>query len=206
MLIMKWLAVSALVLSVMTFAPRDAAAQIGSIDGFGSLRVAELSSSPDSYGAKLALKVFPGFEVIGEAGRISNVLPDVTTALIDLVPVGGVRVGAFYGEGGIRLSPAPRAPVHPYLEASAGVARLDVRVAGLGPTADALTRAALGFLARTEPIAGVGGGVIIQGGPLLVDLGYRYKQILADNVFSNVLGAGDSLHAHQVRVGVGVRF
>jgi opacity protein-like surface antigen len=64
----------------------------------------------------------------------------------------------------------------------------------------------LGFIPRTETVAGVGGGLRIQGGPLALDLGYRYKQILGNSVLTTVLGAGQDLHSHQVRVGVGVRF
>jgi hypothetical protein len=133
------------------------------------------------------------------------VLPATTDLLLDQLPV-DVRVSAVYGEGGLRLSPAPRSAVSPYVEATAGVARLDIGVTGLGVTMDAVTRAALGLVPRTEPIAGVGGGVRLQGGPLSLDLGYRYKQILGNSVVTTVLGAGQELHAHQVRVGVGVRF
>ena len=71
---------------------------------------------------------------------------------------------------------------------------------------DLIARAALGFLSRTEPIGSLGGGVVLQGGPLLVDLGYRYKQILSDSAFTTILGNGDRLAAHQVRVGLGFRF
>jgi hypothetical protein len=167
--------------------------------------VTELSSSRGSFGGTLAINLLPGVQAIGEFGRIGSVLPPLTEGLLSLTPL-DVRVSALYGEGGLRLTPAPRSVVSPYVEATLGAARLDVRVPGLGSTGDAIARAALAFIPRTETIAGVGGGVRVQGGPLALDLGYRYKQILGDSVLTTVLGAGQDLHAHQVRVGVGVRF
>jgi opacity protein-like surface antigen len=65
---------------------------------------------------------------------------------------------------------------------------------------------ALGFFDRTEPIMGVGGGVIVKGGPFVLDLGYRYKKILADSSLQSLLNGGDDFDVSQVRVGVGVRF
>ena len=50
------------------------------------------------------------------------------------------------------------------------------------------------------------GGVLLHGGPLQIDLGYRYKRILAGNTLSSILSAGDRLDSHQLRFGVGVRF
>lgn len=205
---MKNLHAIAIAVSLITLGPPSALAQVGgSVGGFGAISVSELSSSPSSgsFGGTLAINLVPGVQAIGEFGRIGNVLPTVTQSLLSLTPL-DVRVSALYGEGGVRLSPAPRSVISPYVEATAGVARLDVRVLGLGSTGTILARAALGFIPRTETVAGVGGGVRVQGGPLALDLGYRYKQILGNSVLTTVLGAGQDLHSHQVRVGVGVRF
>lgn len=205
---MKNLHAVAIAVSLITIGPPSALAQVGgSINGFGALSVNDLSSSPSrgSFGGTLAVNLVPGVQAIGEFGRIGNVLPTLTQTLLSLTPL-DVGVSALYGEGGVRLSPAPRSVVSPYVEATAGVARLDVRVAGLGSTGDLIARAALGFIPRNETIAGVGGGLRIQGGPLALDFGYRYKQILGNSVLTTVLGAGQNLHSHQVRVGVGVRF
>ena len=196
----------AFIAALVVAGPRDARAQSGSIDGFGSLRVNDLSSASNSFGGKIAVDLgTPGIQLIGEAGRISNLLPTTTTTLLDFSPV-KASVSAFYGEGGLRLSPAPNSPVHPYVEGSLGMARMNVNVSGLGTTGDVVARAALGFLSRTEPIGTVGGGVVLQGGPVLVDLGYRYKQVLSDSAFTTILGNGERLAAHQVRVGLGFRF
>jgi len=65
--------------------------------------------------------------------------------------------------------------------------------------------AGLGFLNRTEPLLGVGGGVVLQGGPLAVDIGYRYKKIMASGVAS-ALNARNDYQVNQVRIGLGIRF
>jgi opacity protein-like surface antigen len=69
-----------------------------------------------------------------------------------------------------------------------------------------VTRTALSLLDSTDPIAGFGGGVMFRGGPLLIDVGYRYKQIFSDSLVGAVLSAGQDLRSHQVRFGMGVRF
>ena len=196
----------AIAMSLIVLGPRSALAQgTGSVGGFGALSANERSFSRASFGGTLAFDLVPGVQAIGELGRIGSVLPTVTDSLLSLTPL-DVRVSAFYGEGGVRFSPAPRSPLSPYVEATAGIARLDVGVAGLGSTADAITRAALSFIPRTSPIAGVGGGLRVQGGPLSLDLGYRYQQIFGNTVVATLLGAGQGLHSHQLRVGLGVRF
>ena len=64
----------------------------------------------------------------------------------------------------------------------------------------------LGFLRSTDPILGVGGGFMLRGGPLVADVGYRYKQVAGSDSLVSLLGAGQNLRAHQVRFGIGVRF
>jgi opacity protein-like surface antigen len=56
-------------------------------------------------------------------------------------------------------------------------------------------------------LLGVGAGVMLQGGPLLVDAGYRYKKIAAGNSIASALTlSGDAIDVNQFRVGVGIRF
>ena len=52
---------------------------------------------------------------------------------------------------------------------------------------------------------GAGGGVVFQGGPVSLDVGYRYKKILATGVAS-ALNGGSPYQVNQVRVGLGFRF
>jgi opacity protein-like surface antigen len=53
---------------------------------------------------------------------------------------------------------------------------------------------------------GAGGGVLLQGGPVSLDLGYRYKKILASGTIASALNGGNAYTVNQVRVGVGIRF
>jgi hypothetical protein len=203
--------IHAIVLSVaaILLTPHSSAAQ-GSIDGFGALSLNQVSSLegsslPLDFGGRVSVDLVPAIQVVGEFGRIGNVLPTITAVPLSLLPF-DVRASAFYGEGGVRFLAAPRSAVTPYVEASAGIARINLDVSSLGGTTDAVTRAALNFLESTDPIAGGGGGVMFRGGPLLIDVGYRYKKIFADSLGGTLLSAGQGLGSHQVRFGLGVRF
>ncbi len=181
-----------------------------SIDGFGALPMNQLSALGDTgvpfdFGGRVGFEVVPGVQIMGEFGRLGNVLPEFIDAGLAFTPI-DLRVSAFYGEGGVRLLAAPRSAVSPYVEGSAGVAHLRLGINGLGSTTDAIVRAALNFVDTRDPIVGVGGGVLMHGGPLQFDLGYRYKRILTDSTLGTFISAGQQLDAHQVRVGVGVRF
>jgi opacity protein-like surface antigen len=124
--------------------------------------------------------------------------------LLDFTPV-DLHVRAWYGEGGVRFIASPHSAVRPYAEATAGFARLSTSLSGFGGRTDAVIATGLGFLNRTEPLLGVGGGVMLQGGPLTVDVGYRYKKIMATGLAATLNGGSD-YSVNQVRVGVGIRF
>jgi len=181
-----------------------------SLGGFGALPVNQLSSLGDSgfpvdFGGRVAVDLAPGVQTFGEFGRIGSVLPSIVALPISIARL-NLKVSAFYGEGGVRLLAAPRSAVSPYVEGTAGVAHLRFGATGLGSTADTIARAALNLVDTRDPMVGVGGGVLLRGGPVHVDVGYRYKRILANSVLSSVLSAGQELQTHQVRFGVGVRF
>jgi hypothetical protein len=146
----------------------------------------------------------PQIHAIGEFGRVGDLLPPLAADLIALTPY-DFRVSAFYGEGGVRLLTGSGA-FDPYVEATFGVARLSPRFSGFSPRVDAIATATLNLLQRTEPMVGIGGGVLLRGGPVVADIGYRFKQIVGDDTLMNVLSAGTQLRAHQVRFGVGIRF
>ncbi|MEO5742904.1 MAG: hypothetical protein ABIS29_20145, partial [Vicinamibacterales bacterium] len=99
-----------------------------------------------------------------------------------------------------------RSAVSPYVEGTAGVAHLRLGAKGLGSTTDAIARAALNFVDTRDPMVGVGGGVMLRGGPLHVDVGYRYKRIMANGGLSSVLSLRQDLQTHQLRFGAGVSF
>jgi hypothetical protein len=206
---MRSVYVMSITLSLILLAPRGAAAQ-GSVDGFGAVSfgqgsVFEGSSFPVDFGGRVSFDLVPHVQAIGEFGRIANVLPSATAVPLSFLPF-ELRASALYGEGGVRFLAAPQSAMTPYVEASAGVARVSFNLDGLGTTTGTIADAALNYLDRTHPIAGVGGGVLFRGGPILVDVGYRYKQLFADSLVGSVLSAGQGLRSHQVRVGVGVRF
>ena len=195
----------ALLIVLLGLAPVTAFAQgNSSIAGFGGLSLNGVQPQSPSIGGTVAVTIVPGVQVVGEAGRLGNVLPTLADSVFSVART-DLRASAFYGEGGVRFL-APRGVIAPYAEATAGVARVDVSSARLGPLGNAATAIALGLVGRTTPIASVGGGVLVRGGPIVFDLGYRYKQLFADDLMEAVLGFGQPLRSHQVRAGVGVRF
>ena len=201
----------AAVLAVVSLAaiPGAASAQT-SLSGFGALPVDHLSSLGDSgvpldFGGAVSFEPVAGVQVFGEFGRLGNIMPAFIETGLAFTRI-DVTASAFYGEGGVRLLAGSRSAVRPYVEGTAGVAHLRFGARGLGSTSDALIRAALNLVDTRDPIFGAGGGVLMQAGPLQVDLGYRYKKIATNSVLSNIIGAGQDMQSHQVRFGAGVRF
>src|SRR5688572_7829844 len=206
---MRLLIAAALAVVSVVIAPSPASAQV-SIDGFGSVQMDHLASLGDSgfpvdFGGRVSFDVVPAVQVFGEFGRIGNVLPSLLSTGLAFTRL-DVTASAFYGEGGVRLLAAPRSPVSPYVEGTAGVAHLRFGARGLGSTTDAIVRAALNLVDTRDPVFGAGGGLLMRAGPLNVDVGYRFKRIAANSALSSVLSVGQELQSHQVRFGVGVRF
>jgi opacity protein-like surface antigen len=143
---------------------------------------------------------------VGEFGHVGDMLPTLTSGLLSAFSPYDVRVSALYGEGGVRLLAAADGGVSPYVEATAGIARLTPHVSGFGSVVDAITGTGLNLLRSTDPILGVGGGVLLRGGPVLADVGYRYKQVAGSDSLAGLLAIGQNLRTHQVRFGIGVRF
>ena len=189
--------------------PAAAHAQSGNSDvqGFGGLTVGTStfgSAASPTFGGRVGVGLTDNIQLIGEAGRLA----DISSPLFDLLDFTdvGVRVSAFYGEGGVRFIASPHQAVRPYAEATAGFARLNAGISGLGGTTGAVVNTAINALNRTQPMLGVGGGVVVQGGPVSVDFGYRYKQISSGNAITSALNAGNPYKVNQVRVGIGFRF
>jgi opacity protein-like surface antigen len=178
----------------------SADAQSSQIQGFGGLTFGDVTNS-STFGGSVAIPLTDNVQIIGEGGRMTDVMPSLFDDILDFTPI-DVRVSAWYGEGGVRFIGSSHRVVRPYVEATAGVARLSTGFDGPG---DDFINTALGFFGETEPLLGVGGGVLVQGGPIFLDLGYRYKKILAGDSIQSVLTAGD-FSVNQVRIGAGVRF
>jgi opacity protein-like surface antigen len=176
------------------------------VQGFGGLTFGSStfgSTSASTFGGRVAVDLMPNMQVIGEGGRMSDIKSPLFE-LLDFTPV-GVRLSAWYGEAGVRFITSHSA-VRPYFETTAGIARLTPAINGINGRTDAIVDAGLAFLNRTEPMLGAGGGLLVQGGPVTLDLGYRYNKIFAGGTVASVLNAGSEYNVNQVRVGVGVRF
>src|SRR5687767_16007017 len=141
----------------LTPAAASAQDRTASAIGFGgtSLNSFSTSASKVDFGFNVGKELTPNIQVVGEFGRIGNMLPSLASGILAFTPY-DVSVSAFYGEGGLRLLAAPDSGVSPYVEATAGIARLPPHLSGLGSTPDAILGAVLGLLRSTDPIIGVG--------------------------------------------------
>lgn len=206
---MRFAIATALAALGVLIAPARSSAQT-SLDAFGALPIDHIASLGDSgmpldFGGRVSFDAMPAVQVFGEFGHLGNVMPplvDVGLAFTRL----NLTASAFYGEGGVRLVAAPHSAVTPYVEGTAGVAHLRFGASGFGSTTDAIVLAGLNLVDTRDPVFGFGGGLLMQGGPLRFDVGYRYKRIVANSALSAVMGAGQELQSHQIRFGAGVRF
>ena len=175
----------------------------GQFEGFGGLTIGNTATAP-TFGASIAVPLGDHLQLVGEAGRLSDIKSSLLDTAFDFTPV-NVRMSAWYGEGGVRLIGSRHSAVRPYAEATAGAARLTPSIVD-GGRFGSIANTALGFFGQTEPLLGLGAGVIVQGGPLVLDVGYRYKRILTSGLSSAFALGDDAFEVNQARVGIGVRF
>jgi opacity protein-like surface antigen len=174
------------------------------VQAFGGVGVGSVTTTNTNFGGAVTGDLTPNIQLVGEVGRLGNVLPSMTQTLVSISPV-DFNVSAWYGQGGVRLTGGSSA-LRPYGEASAGIARLQPHVTGIASgLPSAVANAGLAFLTTTSPIASLGGGVLFQGGAFVADIGYRHRRIFSDS-WVDALALGDSLSSNEVRVGFGVRF
>lgn len=193
-----------LAVAVVSLSPARADAQdFGAVSAFGGVSRAGGDATATNAGASLTFRVTPHLQAVGEMGRLGNVLPPVSDALLSAARM---RATAWYADAGIRVLALPRSSVTPYIEGTAGVAHLNVGSDRLGPIGNGLASAALSLVGGTGPMAGAGSGLLVDAGPLVFDAGYRYKQLLNPVALGLAFGTGQNLRNYQVRVGVGVRF
>jgi opacity protein-like surface antigen len=183
--------------------PALARAQNLQVQGFGGVTVRDIGAS-QTFGGNIAVPLGSNLQIVAEGGRMADIMSPTLATLLDFSPV-DVRLSAYYGEAGVRILGSSGHVVRPYVEATAGLARLRTGVSGIGAATDPFVNAGLEFLDSTRPMLGAGGGLLIQGGPVVVDLGYRFNKISAGNAIQSALTGGD-LGVHQVRFGLGVRF
>jgi len=196
------------VLAALSLVPFTAAAQTRTsfVEGFGGLRTTTLPAVSGSLGGTVGVALTPNVQALGEIGRTNDVLPSTFSTILAFTPV-DLRVSALYGEGGVRFVTNPFGHVSGYGEALGGVARLNTTFGGVGSdTTDALINIGLRFLDSTDPIASLGAGVVVQGGPVMMTIGYRFNRIFASDAMAGLLAGGGNLDVNEVRVGFGVRF
>ncbi len=192
--------VAALSLASSAYAQEPHAA----VQAFGGLGVGSFTTTNTNFGGSITGDLTPNIQLVGEVGRIGNVLPSTTQTLFGLAPV-DFSVSAFYGEGGVRFTGGTSA-IRPYAETSAGIARLQPHVSSIAPgIPSVIAGAGLSLLNQTAPIATVGGGVTFQGGAFVADIGYRHRRVFSES-WVDTLALGDSLSTNEVRFGFGVRF
>lgn len=197
----------ALLLVALSVLPIPAFAQGNQsfIQGFGGLRLETAPSLTPTVGGTVGVGLTPHIQVIGEVGHIDDVLPSTIETLMTVSPV-TVRRSALYGEGGVRLNTGTVGHLGLYGETLFGAARLNTSVSGLGSArTDALANLALRFVNTTSNVGALGTGVILQGGPVVATIGYRYTRFFSDNVLDTLLSAGHS-DINEARVSFGFRF
>jgi hypothetical protein len=184
--------------------PAGVAAQTatGHVEGFGGFTFGDVATA-STFGGQLAVPLTSHVQIIGEGGRMTDLMPALIDTALDFTPV-DVRLEAWYGEGGVRFL-GGGGGVRPYGEATAGIARIRPQIAGFKTQADFIANTALRFLDDTKPLLGVGGGVLLHGGPVVLDLGYRYKRVVGGDDLQSILTGGD-FGFSQIRVGLGFRF
>jgi opacity protein-like surface antigen len=197
-----------LALFVCTPAAARAQGPKASVVGFGGLTFSSSSllggiTTAPTLGGLISIDLTPNIQAIGEVGRLSDIKPSLYDAL-DFTGL-DLRISAWYGEGGVRFISSPKSALRPYAQATAGFARLSPGFSGLGGPAEAAIATGLAFFKSTEPVLGVGAGVMFEHGRLAIDAGYRYKKITADSIAS-VLNAGNAYQVNEARFGLGVRF
>ena len=173
------------------------------VEGFGGLSLNGFETHSPSLGGTLTFTIVPGVK--------SSVRPDASATCCRHSPIPSSRLRAptcarrpsmaraAYASS-LRRGQWPRTRRRP--PACAG---LDISSARFGTIGNAVSDIALGLAGRTAPLAGVGGGVVLRGGPVVLDVGYRYKQLFPNAVVEAALGLGQPLRTHQVRAGIGVR-
>ena len=177
------------------------------VQGFGGMTVGTStfgSAMTPTFGGSVATDLLPNLQVIGEFGRMNDIKSPVFD-LLDLTGV-GAHVSAWYGEAGVRFTAVPHGIARPYADATFGFAKLNAGVSGLSGEVDEYVNGALALINTTRPMLGVGGGVQLGGGPVVFDMGYRYKQISAGNGIASLLNLNKPYHINELRIGVGVRF
>jgi opacity protein-like surface antigen len=135
-------------------------------------------------------------QILGEVGRLTNVLPKATAANLNAVAASFVANGTtpfffdakrpgYYGLGEVRMTSAmSKSGLAPFVEGGVGFAHVTSKISAQGAGVD-MTDAFLAAIAplptETKPMFTGGAGLSIRAGRRsVVDLGYRYGRIMTD--------------------------
>ena len=189
------LAVLALVFSLM--AVPAVAQNRGAVYGLGGLTFGTETGGVFAGGGSAAIT--ENVAIIGEVGRITNVLPenvqDVVDLVLDLTELGtglesslDVKVPVVYGFGGVRVTGGSDSRVTPFAEGGFGVAQLtldlDLQVAGIN-VSEIIDL--FDFADETVAMFVAGGGVNVQvNDQASVDAGFRYTRLFSEGGGVNV--------------------
>jgi hypothetical protein len=152
------------------------------------------------FGGGISVNVAPNVQIVGEIGRMNNVLPNELQDQLDemveflesltRVPITiDVEVPAFYATGGARFLIPTVGRARPYVEAQGGVARitldLEATAAGIDISDEVLEE--VGDDSETKFMLSLAGGIAIQMVETVdLELGYRYGRIFTDDPALNV--------------------
>jgi opacity protein-like surface antigen len=194
---MRPLGTAALVLGLILTASPAFAQNRGAVYGLGGLTFGTETGGVFGGGGSAAIN--ENVAIIGEVGRMTNVLPESVQDVIDLVldftELGtglesnlDVKVPAVYGFGGVRATGNSSSRVTPFAEGGFGVAQLtldlDLQVAGIdfSEIIDLFD-----FPDETVAMFVAGGGVNVQmNEQASVDAGFRYTRLFSEDGGVNV--------------------
>lgn len=151
-------------------------------------------------------------QIIGEFGRMSNVLPKTASDQLNTVAEGFTGDGttpfsftasmpSTYGMGEVRVLGKQRSGLAPFVDSGFGWAKVTTHLTATEGAADVtpdfVTAADL-FQSQTKPMFMAGGGVSIAAGKrAAVDIGYHWARIFTDT---------QSINTNQVVAGLRVGF
>jgi hypothetical protein len=190
---------SALLVAALALVPASALAQ-GTpwfVGGLGGITFGTVTSS--AVGAQFGRQIHPSLFVIGEVGRMQNIMPKELDDLLDELAVEfdvpitfDISAPATYAFGGVRFVQARQA-VSPFIEGGIGFGRININVGRVLVDGDDFTSDFREFIgsdtSETEMLIAIGGGVHGRlRGALGLDAGYRFTRI----------GTGDGVNVSMI--------
>lgn len=192
----------------LVLCPSTASAQdeSGFVQGFGGFTFGDPETDL-AFGGKAGVNLSPNIQLVGEVGYIRDILPPAGSLVNIVLPI-GLSASALTAEGGVRVVSPRGSTLRGYGEALVGAARISTSVdlgsGGRLGIVEGIANEVLDVFDHTEPTLSFGGGLLVQGGSVFVDVGYRYTRIFGEPL--GLAFGSNGLNVSQVRVGVGMSF